>query len=277
MRLQHIKLSGGIKLGCDIHLYTEKRNALGQWELVKGKNPRIDDYRGYAVTWRERGDTEKAEDYDNRADKIESGVMQTEEVAKYGEEAGDYYAPLTTDWVYTGRNYDLFAILADVRNGRGFAGVVTGEGFNPIDDPRGVPEDASAYVKEECERWDGDGHSHSYMTLRDLKEYDWDQVTTHSGVVGEDEFKVWKLTGKPNGWSGGVSGGSVTHLSVEEMNDLLRGKYPRKADKSYYTEVSWVEAYHESVGYFYDKSIPALEELAGGDPDSVRIVFWFDN
>lgn len=41
------------------------------------------------------------------------------------------------------RNYDWFAILANVRNGRGFAGIKTGEGFSVIAEPRGVPEDLS--------------------------------------------------------------------------------------------------------------------------------------
>lgn len=41
------------------------------------------------------------------------------------------------DRFYRDRNYDLFGILADVRNGRGFAGVTTGEGFVPIAAPQG--------------------------------------------------------------------------------------------------------------------------------------------
>jgi len=48
---------------------------------------------------------------------------------------------------YDARNYSLFAILASVRNGRGFGGVDTGSGFTPIlgyDEPcRGLPEDMS--------------------------------------------------------------------------------------------------------------------------------------
>jgi hypothetical protein len=47
------------------------------------------------------------------------------------------------------RNYDVFAILANVRNGRGFAGVVTGGGFNPIAMPRGLPPDVSPEVLRE--------------------------------------------------------------------------------------------------------------------------------
>src|SRR4051794_16548380 len=69
---------------------------------------------------------------------------------------------------YSGRNYDLFGILADVRNGRGFAGVKTGDGFVPIAEPRGLPDDASPKIKADCDRWGVDGHSHSYLSLSEL-------------------------------------------------------------------------------------------------------------
>lgn len=46
------------------------------------------------------------------------------------------------------RNYDLFAILANIRNGSGFAGVPTGEGFVPISEPRGIPQDLQYRIKD---------------------------------------------------------------------------------------------------------------------------------
>ena len=42
---------------------------------------------------------------------------------------------------YDDRNYDLFGILANVRNGSGFAGISTGDGFVPMHDPREWPDD----------------------------------------------------------------------------------------------------------------------------------------
>ena len=47
----------------------------------------------------------------------------------------------------------LFAILAGVRNGYGFAGCDTGDGFRPIAPPRGLPGDVSPEVAEEARRW----------------------------------------------------------------------------------------------------------------------------
>src|SRR5215831_1419725 len=40
---------------------------------------------------------------------------------------------------FRSRNYDLFAILADVRNGFGFAGVPTGDGWPSLAPDRGLP------------------------------------------------------------------------------------------------------------------------------------------
>ena len=42
------------------------------------------------------------------------------------------------------RNYNTFAMLANVRNGRGFAGCWTSTGFPVIHEPRGLPEDLAA-------------------------------------------------------------------------------------------------------------------------------------
>lgn len=54
----------------------------------------------------------------------------------------------------SGRNYNFFAALAGVR------------GVGP--EPRGLPDDISPLVAEEADSWDGDGHSHSWMSARDF-------------------------------------------------------------------------------------------------------------
>jgi len=65
---------------------------------------------------------------------------------------------------YQGRNYYLFAVLADVRNSYG---------IDPISEPRGVPDDASFAYKKILENWGPDAHSESYFTLRELLDVDW--------------------------------------------------------------------------------------------------------
>lgn len=158
----------------------------------------------------------------------------------------------TGDYNFFDRNYDLFAMLADVRNGRGFAGLTTGEGFNPIDDARGLPADLSRELRRLAEDggdqdydsaleaygagWLGD-HSHSWLTLRELADYDWNQTTRHAKY--ENERGGWvPLDAKQIGWTEPVT-------------------------------------YRERAGRFYTEFMPALLKL--GEPDRVRIVFGFDS
>jgi hypothetical protein len=168
---------------------------------------------------------------------------------------------------YEGRNYNLFGILADVRNGRGFAGIKTGEGFVPISEPKGVPKDASKVYKDMVREWDGDGHSHSYFTVKELLAYDWNQYTMLQGCVSIDMYKKYKDTGElPDSYSGHVSGSEV--ILVDE-NDV------DQKPSATHVKMSWTESYSLSAGYFIENTIPQLQKL--GDPDDVRIVFFFDN
>lgn len=219
-------------MGCDIHLFVERREG-GTWFN--------------ADTWTPN---------------------------PYHEKYPDDEQPLEIkyeDRFYTGRNYDLFAILANVRNGYGFAGVKTGAGFNPIAPPRGLPADVSSEVRGEADRWGADGHSHSWFTVNELLAYDWDQVTQHQGIVDAANYMVWKYEGKPRAWAGGVEGSGVKHLSNDEMEKVITGGFTDHC----YTEVIWTEPYRKSAQGFLEKALPKLQTL--GPADDVRIVFWFDN
>jgi len=57
------------------------------------------------------------------------------------------------------RNYAFFSRIADVRT--------YGDDVK-TEQPKGVPEDASDLARQEIERWDCDGHSHSWMPLREF-------------------------------------------------------------------------------------------------------------
>ena len=76
-----------------------------------------------------------------------------------------------------GRRYDWFSVLANVRNGTGFAGHKTGSGFSVIANPRDVPADATKEWKEYVEKWGYDLHSVSYLSINDFDNFDWNQIT----------------------------------------------------------------------------------------------------
>lgn len=126
---------------------------------------------------------------------------------------------------YSDRNYDVFAILADVRNGYGFAGCDTGDGFVPIAEPRGLPADLS--FDPEAEDADGDcafelgDHSQTWLTLDEVLAYDWDRTTKKRGHVDPWNFELFRREGSPRSWSGGISGSTIEHVSNAAMAKMI--------------------------------------------------------
>lgn len=204
-------------MGCDIHLFCEIKKD-GEWKYSGKifKNPYFEPDKPNEV-----------------------------------EEDGFEWNAEYTDEPYHGRNYDLFGILADVRNGVGFAGCDRGDGFNPIDEPRGLPDDVSPEIEKKSDDWGGDGHSHSYFTVKELLDYDWTQTTKHRGFVSSAEAAKFRRTGeKPDSWCGWTN-------------------------QKNYEQIEWEEPYSESAGHFLTDIIPELQKL--GSDEDVRMVFWFDN
>ena len=76
----------------------------------------------------------------------------------------DYSEEEYTDEPYGDRSYTVFGILAGVRSR------YTG---NPISRPKGIPKDVTEGVKSEWNIWRGNGHSASYLTLKELMSFDW--------------------------------------------------------------------------------------------------------
>lgn len=157
-------------MGCDIHVFLEKKNKAGTYEMVEGE---ILDHRSYA----------------------------------------------------------LFGFLANVRN---YSAV------KPISEPRGIPSDVSWPVSDEIKSWDGDGHGHSWLSVKELTEFDYNQIM-------ED-----RRCTRPRILAGGLSimdGGSTCEPGEGE-------KIP----------------YSEFLGEFIMNEIKRLPQT-GAD----RIVFFFDN
>jgi hypothetical protein len=184
-------------MGCDIHLVVEKRNG-NQWERVLPPDEVRDPWL------------------------VEQSAQETGESRWYRDR-------VKVTW-FDDRNYNLFAILAGVRNNFD---------FEPISEPRGLPNDLSAEVRKLVEYGDeeedaldaeviaeeaeddndvslGD-HSQSWLTLRELLDCNWDREIKEGGWVDAWNFELWRKHGKPNAWAGGVGGGRVEHISYREM------------------------------------------------------------
>lgn len=70
------------------------------------------------------------------------------------------------------RHYMMFALLAGVRNY---------EGIEPITQPRGMPSDASMEALAKRSYWTG--HTPSFVTLRELAEFDYDRPMHKGGAM----------------------------------------------------------------------------------------------
>ncbi|MFH5185757.1 hypothetical protein ACHHV8_25625 [Paenibacillus sp. TAB 01] len=232
-------------MGCDIHLHVEKR-VDGKWTQIIGINePEIKYLENTIADIKARG--EKADYWERLLEEEKNG---------------------TSGFIYDGRHYLLFALLAGVRNQYE---------ITPISEPKCMPNDVSSEIKSISEEWGCDGHSHTWLTAKELTEFDWSQTVVQEGWVSENQYQVFMERGRPESWSGGVGGGRVRHVSNTEMNRILKEKYPWEENDSFYTLVKWALPYSEIVGSFYSWSVPKMKELAGNDLESARIVFWFDN
>lgn len=180
---------------------------------------------------------------------------------------------------FRNRNYNLFAILANVRNGHGFAGVTTGEGWPSIAPGRGLPEgfDPDAvlphpHYPEEGPRYLGD-HSFTWVTLDELKAFDWDGVTsTLYGIVPADVYEELKTGEQPEEWSGGISGPGIR---VYDRPGYLEAKRMDRLAPCPHVRTSWTRTARQATNDWPGQVIPWLEGLAEGK--ELRLVMGFDS
>lgn len=138
-----------------------------------------------------------------------------------------------------GRNYEIFSVLANVRNDNGIA-------F--ISEPKGVPNDATDEFNGLVKEWEPDGHSHSWVTLKEMKNFDLNQEFYDNHLIIEKD-KKGKITGTC-AWTSGNNLGVVGKRKIFEL----------------WGRESWNEL------------IKKMEKLRlNKDDESVRLVFFFDN
>lgn len=258
-------------MGCDIHMWIEARVSENDpWQLAFPEP--------WTCPWCHGSGISKANEYRAATDCFLCEGAKV--VSRFNE-----------------RSYNLFGMLADVRNGTGFAGVRTGDGYVPISKPRGFPKDMSLGLTQHLASGNSDednedfrsmgypyplayqgDHSDSWLLISEILEYfaDGNRVSHHQGLVSMEEYKVFLEKGSPDSWSGGVWGGGSETVSSQKMQNLLEGKELPEPGKSYYTTVHWTSTYAEDAGKaFLEYFIPACQKL--GDPKNVRLVFNFDS
>lgn len=151
----------------------------------------------------------------------------------------------TSDRVYTNRNYEFFALLADVRNGNV---------IEPIAEPRGVPPDASAGYLEIVKDWEDDGHSHSYFTLGELKKA---RVENCEQTIDDRRL----ITGKD-------ADGNITETCASTTGSHMGPVGKRNLFSTFAGEKNPLD---EIIGLL------EMEKPDRGNDEDIRMVFFFDN
>jgi hypothetical protein len=163
--------------------------------------------------------------------------------------------------LYANRNYNLFSILADVRNPDGKT--LGNQKFEVISPPRGLPEDLSPelhdWLKErELEDDKGsDVSGSSWLLLSEVLQFDW------HGKVMRYEAMV---------------DARAAHL-FDENEPFPLCQWPKDIPISYSaykkdgTTVRWSDTYANAVGTDFFELLENLKKY--GDPSQIRLVFWF--
>lgn len=147
------------------------------------------------------------------------------------------------------RNYAAFSQLCGVR--------AYSEESPKIADPRGMPSDASDYCADEAKRWDGDAHSHSYATLKEIRDFRASiKPTPIKVMVSPEQAKDFDESGiTPKSWCAWTSNDSFVYREWEDVIDALK-------------------AIHEAMEA---RAIERWWHTDNVEPDNIRIVFFFDN
>ena len=184
------------------------------------------------------------------------------------------------------RHYQLFAVLADVRNGYGFAGAPTGEVVKPMAEPRGLPSDfaidGDSHPIDKLEYMDtrrqqyheaddpleidmGD-HSYSWLTGSEmLAWYENAPEVVKTGILDRAVYEAWDGESHPTSYCGGISGHNVVLISDNEVE---------KQQTPNWTHIccDWKSSLRAELSYFFDEVARLVNEHG-----EVRFVFGFDS
>lgn len=175
-------------MGCDIHVYFETKNELGKWVPTFGARPgkywseelvydKVDD--GSAITiFGPPTDEELAVDDDILRRKLEeyfNTLSESEIIQKYGAEPSfqwEFFLPEhENEWGYPdigSRNYHWFYHLCHESVSHRFS-----DDFVSIPGglkQRDLPDDVCPEIRNECDRMEGDAHSHSWVMCSEILE-----------------------------------------------------------------------------------------------------------
>ena len=163
--------------------------------------------------------------------------------------------------MYDGRNYALFATLANVRNYGNTA---------YVSEPKGLPDDITDFVKSEWETWEFDGHSCSYLTLRELLDFhEAGHPLKRRGMLSPKQQKELDDGILPEHWCQGTNQIGYEFREWEEENDILLPLINKLKERC--------DDLNMIYDFAWDSNNVDMRRSAYEKAKDIRIVFWFDN
>lgn len=163
------------------------------------------------------------------------------------------------------RNYPLFAILADVRNGFGFAGSATHDPVDPLFAGRGLPPDFAVddYVGE---------HSFTYATAAELYAVPWDLPYHMMGYIRADDYAEFKASGRPSRYYADIWCPDILKLTEEDFRHYT-------ADTTdVYVHIDWTATPIADCTFRrWLNSEPMLDLVEQYGAKNVRVTMGFDS
>lgn len=176
------------------------------------------------------------------------------------------------------KHYQLFAVLADERNGVGFAGVSTGEYVTPISLPRGVPVDFNidehGYYGEPTFGLQGEDSNrawlgyHGYSWLLNSEILQWYEnapKVLQVGIVDKEDYKNWDKKSVPQSYYADISGKDIVVVNDSELEMQTHPNWT-------HVKCSWYSDLKKELAYFVYE-VKRLQDMH----DKVRFVFGFDS
>lgn len=213
-------------MGCDIHICIEVKNNDGEW-------------RNY--------DNFRHNPYYVEGDECEEEIIQI---------------PIFTD-----RDYLLFSRLCGVREHSIFDAIAIStldeniqlQKTEKVSDVKGVPSDCSVVTKQIIDKWGSDGHSHSFLTLKEIKDYiNKKSSKKYHGFLTSPQSKLLAEGILPDYWS---------RVETEEYINFAQWERPWSAeiDGNMIALANAIEK--RAKEFFYSDDVS----------EKTRIVFFFDN
>jgi len=155
--------------------------------------------------------------------------------------------------LYGNRNYGLFATLVGIRDYT--------DSIIPVSEPKGIPDDCCEAIKRENEAWSGDGHSHSWLTLKEIRDYQAKEpILPRTGLLAPADVVEFDKNGTiPQSWCQGTNQEGYERRSWVDKNETL---------------IPLIELMQKRAKELMQYS---WQEYDFQNDEKIRIVFWFDN